>query len=49
MEHLFSKQKSGVSRVFHDLGPLFLLQNIKSICGGVLYSVKFQAESLHLY
>ena len=49
MEHLFSNQKSGVSGVFFDLGPLVLLQNIKSICGGILYSVKFQAESLHLY
>ena len=30
MEHLFSNQKSGVSGVLFDLGPLVLLQNIKA-------------------
>ena len=43
---LFSNQKSGVLR---DLGPLFLLQKVKSTCKGVSHLVKFQAATLDLY
>ena len=46
---LFSNQKSGVSGVFCELELLFLLQNVKYACRGVLYIVKFQAINLHLY
>ena len=38
---LFSNQKSGVSVVLRNLGPLVLLQNLKSTCGKKL---KIQAK-----
>ena len=46
---LFTNQKCGVSGVFRDLGLLVLLQNLKIPCGGVLYFVKFQTVSVHLF
>ena len=45
---LLSNQKFGLFGVFHDLGPLFLLQNAKITCGGVFDFLKLQVVSLHL-
>ena len=45
MTLLFSNQTAPVSGVFCDLEPLVLLQKVKNI----IYLVKFQAVSLHVY